>query len=192
MSVPTEEQASKFLAPLRRNLTILFLHEIQAKARVSHFLLRCASSHSLTTVVLDTDAFYCTNMDRLVDGSQPIRGEVFLPPVTGFEIDSLVVLLSSKIDLLIIDDLNTLYSLASDTAKSQQLTILMKLLSHNAKMNKTWVIATAFKTDFEENQGASRRSLTVLGDLLVDTEVSAGSMKLKADLRDWANGQFVL
>jgi len=156
-------------------------------------MLQCAGLQSLTTAVLDTDAFYCTNMDKLVDEPRSIKGEVLLPPVTGFEVRSLLVTLSSKIDLLIIDDLNTLYSLASDTAKSQQLTILMKLLSHNARMNRTWVVATAYKTELGRNQGAtSRRSLAVLGDLLVETEVDGGSMKLNANLRDWANGQFVL
>jgi hypothetical protein len=195
MSIPTKDQASRFLAPLRGNLSILLLHETQAKVNVSRFMLRCASLQSIDTTILDADAFYSTNMERFAEEAQSIpNGEVLLLPEQDFEVSSLVPLLSSKRQLLIVDDLNSLYSLASDTRKSQQLTILMNLLSHNARMNGSWAIATAYRTELDHKQSAmGQRSLTALGDLLIDTDLHADSIKLKSSLKGhWTNGEFSL
>jgi hypothetical protein len=197
MSIPTstKEQTSRFLAPLRGNLSILLLHETETKVNVSRFMLRCASLQSIDTTILDADAFYCTNMERFAEDAQSIsNGEVLLLPLQDFEVSSLVPLLSSKRQLLIVDDLNSLYSLASDARKSQQLTILMKLLSHHAKMNGSWVIATAYRTELDHRQSAmNQRSLTALGDLLIDTDSRAGSIKLKSSFKGhWTNGEFSL
>jgi len=195
MSIPTKEQTSRFLAPLRGNLSILLLHETETKMNVSRFMLRCASLQSIDTTILDADAFYCTNMERFAEDALSISdGEVLLLPEQEFEVSSLVPLLSSKRQLLIVDDLNSLYSLASDARKSQQLTILMKLLSHNARMNSSWVIATAYRTELDHRQSAmNQRSLTALGDLLIDTDSHADSIKLKSSFKGhWTNGEFSL
>jgi len=195
MSIPTKEQGDRFLAPLKGRLAILLLHDTQVKAKLSRFVLRCASLQSIDTTILDADAFYCTNMDRFADDVQGIpKGELLLLPERGFEVGSLVPLLSSKRQLLIIDDLNSLFSLASDGRKSQQLTILMKLLSHNAKMNGSWAIATAYRAELDRKQGAmSQRSLTALGDLLLDTESFSGSIKLRSSFKDhWTDGELIL
>jgi hypothetical protein len=206
MSIPTREQASRFLAPLRRNLVILLLHDIQAKTQLSRFILGCARLESLDTTILDTDAFYSSNIDKLIDEnggdnfiqSMP-RGEVLLLPEGDFEVTSLLPLVSSNRQLIIIDDLNSLYSLATDGAKSNQLRILMKLLSYNARMNDSWVIAAAYRTELTTAGGGSRqeksnrRSLTALGDLLVETYYRDGSLKLKSELTGyWPGNEFEL
>ena len=173
---------------------MILLHEAQAKSRLGRFMLRCASLKSIDTTILDVDAFYCANMDELIDYAQsPLRGQaLLLPEHDGFQVSSLLPLLSSKRELLIIDDLNSLYSLASDGRKSQQLTIFMRLLSHNASMNRSWVIATAYRTELEHELGGAnqQRSLIALGDLLVDTDVGADSIKLKGSFKGhWPNGE---
>jgi hypothetical protein len=194
MSIPTKEDTRRFLAPLKGSLAVILLHEIQAKARLSNFLLRCASLQSLDTTILDSDAFYCTNMERLTDNAQPLKGEVLLLPERDFEVSSLVSLLSSSRRLLVIDDLNSLHSLASEGRRWQQLTILMKLLSHNARMNGSWAIATAYRTELESRQTeTNQRSLTALGDLLIDTRSDADSIKLTSTQKGpWPGGEFDL
>jgi hypothetical protein len=185
MSIPTKEQAGRFLAPLKGNLTIILLHDIQAKIRLSRFLLACASLESLDTTVLDTDLFYCTNMENLAEEAQSIsKAELLLLPEQDFEVSSLLPLLSSRRQLIIIDDLNSLFSLASDSRKAHQLAILMRLLSRNSSVNASWVIATAFRTELGTKQvGQNQRSLTALGDLLVDTDFRDGSLRLKAEFK---------
>lgn len=195
MSIPTKEQAGRFLAPLKGGLAILLLHETEAKAKLSSFMLRCASLQSMDSTILDSDAFYCTNMERFDEDAQSIpMGEVLLLPERGFEVGSLVPLLSSKRQILIIDDLNSLYSLASDGRKSQQLTILMKLISHNARMNGSWAVATAYRAELDQKQNAiSQRSLMALGDMLIDTETYGDSITFRSSSKDhWTNGEFSL
>jgi hypothetical protein len=204
MSIPTREQASKFLAPLRRNLVILLLHDIQAKTQLSRFILDCARLQSLDMTILDTDAFYSSNIDKLIDhgddGIQSIpQAEVLLLSEGDFEVTSLLPLISSNRRLIIIDDLNSLYSLATDGVKSNQLRILMKLLSYNARLNDSWVIAAAYRTELTTAAGGSRqektnrRSLTALGDLLVETYSRDGSLKLKSELPGyWPGNEFEL
>ncbi len=195
MSIPTKEQTSRFLAPLRGTIAILLLHDMQTKTLLSSFLMTCARLQSMDTTILDSDAFYCTNIGSFADDAQSVsKGEMLLLPEEGFEVSSLLPLLSSKRELIIIDDLNSLYSLATDGLRSHQLTILMRLLSHNAKVNGSWVIATAYRTELAQKRSEkSQRSLTALGDLLIETELQAGSVKLKASFKDhWPDGEFGL
>jgi hypothetical protein len=192
MSILTKEQAYRFLAPLRGNLTILLMHDIQARIQLSSFLLRCACLESADTTVLDADAFYCTNIDRFPEDALSIdRAELLLLPEKDFEVSSLLPLLSSKRELLIIDGLNSLYSLASDGRKSHQLTILMNMLSRSASSNKSWVVATAYRTEQRARQGGTnQRSLTGLGDLLVDADLRGGVLKLRAGFKGrWPNDE---
>ena len=195
MSVPTKEQATNFLAPLKGSVAILLLHDARAKFALARFLFSCVSVLSLGTTILDSDAFYSTNMEEFVDENRPApKGEVLLLTERDFEVTSLLPLLSSRRELLVIDDLNSLYSLASDGRKSQQLTILLKFISYNARMNGSSVVATAYRTDLDQKRrGANQRSLTALGDLLIDTDLRAGSIRLKASLKDyWPNGEYTL
>jgi hypothetical protein len=172
----------------------MLLHDIQAKILLSSFLLRCASLESADTTVLDADAFYCTNIDLLADDAESVvNAEVFLLPEKDFAVSSLFPLLSSKRKLTIIDDLNSLYSLASDGRMAHQLGILMRLLSWNANINGSWVIATAFRTDMGPRQGGQQqRSLTALGDQLIDTDLNGGSLTLKAGFKGrWPGDELV-
>src|SRR5437879_3653967 len=110
MSILTKEQAYGFLAPLRGNFTILLMNDIRARMHLPSFLLRCASLQSADTTVLDADAFYCTNIDRFPEDVLSIsRAELLLLPEQEFEVVSLLPLLSSNRELLIIDGLNSLY-----------------------------------------------------------------------------------
>jgi hypothetical protein len=192
MSILTKERANRFLEPLRGNLTILLMHDIQARVQLSTFLLRCASLQSVDTTVLDADTFYCTNVDRFPEDTLDLaRAELLLLPEQDFEVSSLLPLLSSKREFLIIDGLNSLYSLASDGRKSHQLTVFMNMLSSNADSNKSWVVATAYRTEQSATRsGTNQRSLTGLGDLLVDADLRDGSLKLRAGFKGrWPNDE---
>jgi len=181
MSIPAKEQARRFLAPLKGNLTILLLHQTYAKIELSRFLLRCAGLQSAGVTILDTDAFYCTNLNALAEDSE-YQAEVLLPTEQDFDVISLLPLVSSKREFLIIDDLNSLYSLASDGRMSHQLMILMRLLSHNTHANRSWVIATAYRPGLiSKSSPTTQRPLTALGDVLVDVEIHNGSLKLRAE-----------
>jgi len=192
MSIPAKEQASRFLAPLRGTLTVLLLHDTRAMLPICRLLLGSAGAMSLRTSVLDTDAYYCANIDRFADDARSITDGLFLLP-DKFEASSLIPLLSSEPELLVVDDLNTLYSLATDGRKIHQLAIMMRLLSHNARLNGSWVVAIAYKTEGAKSEEANRRSLTSFADLVVDVAVRDGSLRLKAGFKSgWPNDELVV
>jgi hypothetical protein len=193
MSILTKEEASRFLAPLRGNLTILLVRRTQTKVRLGRFLLRCAGSLSLETTLLDTDAFISANIDRFVDeGASLESADLFLLPEGELEVSCLLPLLSSRRQMLIIDDLNSLHSLALDGQRSRQLTIMFKLLSFGARMNGSWAIAIAYRTELPNRRdAATRRSLTSLGDQVVEADLSGDSLRFKADLNGgWPGDEF--
>jgi hypothetical protein len=199
MSIPTEERANQFLDSLRQNLVILLLHDTRAKFMLSRFILECARVLSLDTTILDTDAFYSSNADKLIDDGDlrpALQAETLLLTQGDFKVASLLPLLASKRQLIVIDDLNSLYSLATDGQKTNQLRIIMRILSYNARMNDSWVIAAAYRTDIwagTKGHDTGRRSLMALGDLLVETYFSDGSLKLKSEFASsWPNSEFAL
>lgn len=189
MSIPTKDQVDKFLAPLVGNLTILLLHGTDARAQLSRFLLRCAASQLLAASILDTDAFYCTNLDRFIENAG-YSAELMLLPEGDFQASSVLSLVSSKIRFLVIDDLNSLYSLASDRKSSHQLMASLRLLSYNAQVNKSWVIATAFRTEpIPGSHRPNQRSLTSLGDLVVYANIQGNTLSFRAELNGlWQSG----
>jgi hypothetical protein len=205
MSVPAIEQTNSFFAPLKGKVAVLLLHDKATKMTLSRFLMRCAylQAASATTSILDADAFYCTNIDELTEEIKDdynndadrffAETKIMLLPEKPFKVSHLIPLISSKTQVLILDDLNSLYSLASNNRKSHELSIFMKLLSHNAKMNKSWVIATAYRTERGEKASTNGHSLAGLGDTLVDTELRGGSLLLKASLEGyWPNNELSL
>lgn len=183
MSIPAKDQASRFLAPLKGTLTLMLLHDIHARLPTSRFLLSSARSMALRTSVLDTDAYYCANIDSFAAEAQSITGGLFLLSGDEVEASSLIPLLSSTTEMLVVDDLNSLYSLASDGRKLHQLAIMMRLLSHNAKLNGSWVIATAYKTEGAKRDDANRRSLTSFADKVIEVETRQGSLRLKTGIK---------
>jgi hypothetical protein len=197
MSIPAMAQVNSFLAPLKGRVAVLLLHDRETKMTLSRFLMRCAYIRAADTIILDVDAFYCTNTDLLTEkmndnGRFLTKTEIVLLPEKRFKVSYLTPLVSSKTQILILDDLNSLYSLASSSRKSHELSVFMKLLSHNARMNNSWVIGTAYRT---EGTAASTngRSLARLGDALVDTELRGGSLLFKASFKGyWSNDEFSL
>lgn len=170
---------------------ILLLHDVETRIAVSRFILQCTNLCSLQALLYDTDAFFCTNIDLLGHQDSTPTGEVLLPSEEDFEMVSLVSLLSSRRQMVIVDDLNSLYSMASDGHRSEQLAIILNLLSHNARMNHSWAIATAYTTELAPTRDIANRRLSGLGGVVIDTELRDGSVRLKGISRSsWPNGEF--
>jgi hypothetical protein len=190
MSVLTKDLASRFLAPLKGRVALILIHDVTAKMAVGRLMLGCANLHPTETAVLDVDAFYCTNLDRLAGAEGAGATELMIPPPGAFEVRSLLPLLSSKRRLVIIDDLNSLRSLAVGESGGHQLTILMGLLSYVARTNGSWVLATAYRTDGGGRRRDERRSLTAFGDTTLDTYVLDGATRLRAESgTSWPGGE---
>lgn len=188
MSVLTREQVIKFLAPLRGSFTTLLFHETKTKFLLGRLLIECARQEPGGVTILDTSAYYCTHATELAGTSPPGPVEILLP-VGGFEVNALLPLLASTTPVVVIDDLNSLYSLASDGRRLHQLTVLMRLLAHNAQANGTLVVATAYGAELGGRRERAR-STTAMGDLLVEAEALEGGLRLKSEFPGWPDKTF--
>ena len=186
MSVVTNDLASAFLAPLKGNFALLLWHDIKTKTDLSRLIVGCLQHQPGPSMILDSGVFYSTNVKRITDGSGLAEARISLLPEGDFEVSALLPLVSSEVKLLVIDDLNSLYSLAADGRRLHQLTVLLKMLSYNARINDTWVIATASRTDASpRREDANQRSLATAGDMVVDAESKGNSLTLKARFMSW-------
>ena len=147
-------------------------------------MLACSQAQAVGATILDTDAYYCTHAIELAEANNP-DAELLLLSGRAFRVSPMLTLLSSSRRLTVIDDLNSLYALASGNRGLHQLTVLMRLLSHSAKANGSWVIATAFRAVGDQRQASTKRSVTALGDLLVDTDLRDGSLRLRGEFGRW-------
>lgn len=87
MSIPTKEQATRFLAPLKGKATVVLLHDTRARMQLGRFMLGCAGLQRMATVVFDADAFYSSNIDRFAEETRSIPvGELLLLPEQDFEV----------------------------------------------------------------------------------------------------------
>jgi hypothetical protein len=146
-------------------------HDKDTKMRTIKFLAGCASRLAIETTILDTDAFCSTRVQELVynTGGDFLDRTRLLLPSHEFGVESLPLLISSKTGLLILDDLNSLFSLASARSESHRLFAIMKIISCHARVNKSWVVATAYRSDWSRAPKTNRRSLESLADLTLES-----------------------
>lgn len=157
-------------------------HDKDTKIRAINFLAGCASRLAIETRILDMDAFCSTRVQHLVDNTNIgfLDSTRLLLPSHGFDLESLPSLISSRTGLLILDDLNSLFSLASTKSESHQLFAIMKIISYHARITKSWVIATAYRSDWNRPAKTTQRSLESLADLTLESRSEDGSTKPKA------------
>jgi hypothetical protein len=194
MSVPTNEELTGFLAPLKGQVTMISFHDKDTKIRTINFLTRCASKLKTQTRILDTDAFCSIQVQQLVDvkNSDFLNRAQILLPIHGFEAESLASLISSNIGFLIIDDLNSLFSLASARSQSHQLFAMMRIISYHARINESWVFATAYRSASNKPSKTNKHSLESLTDLTLETLSGEGSIALKGSaVSEWPDNEFV-
>ena len=67
------------------------------------------------------------------------------------------------------------------------------IVAPGGRMNRSWVIGTAYRTERTTAASTNGHSLAGLGDVLVDTELREGSLLLKASFKHyWPNNEFSL
>ena len=192
MRVPTDEELTSFLAPLRGKVTIISFHDKDTKVRTFTFLTSCASKLKAKMQVLDMDAFCSIHVQRLVDvkNSEFPTGMEILLPIHGFSTESLASLIPST-EFLIIDDLNSLFSLSSASSQSHQLFAMMKLISYHARINDSWVLATAYRSAPTKLTKTNKHSLESLADFALEATSRDGAITLKgAAVTGWPDDGF--
>jgi hypothetical protein len=194
MSVPSYRQAKAFLAPLQRKVTIFLVEGRESHLILARFLLDCICITDKTATVLDTNTTYASNSVMLASnlGESCLENITLLIPSQGPTKSALANSIFSTYDVLIVDDLNTLYHLLSteDRSAIRELTAITKILSYFCRENGKTAFLTAYSAGESLKREGGQRSLFRMGDLSVSTSVD-DSIRFRCDHgAAWPNNTF--
>src|SRR5262245_52139814 len=134
MSLPSPSQARFFLSPLEKKVTVFVVDGRASHLRLARFLLGIICAANRTALVLDTDASYASNSGTLAGQLSDICLDriTLRIPAEGPTKASLITAAFSEYDVLIVDDLNTIYHFLSmdDRSAVRELTAVGNILSY--------------------------------------------------------------
>jgi hypothetical protein len=182
---PSSRQARFFLSPLQKKVTIFAVNGRAAHLRLASFLLGCICSTNRTVLVLDTDAIYASNSRTLASQLSETCLEIptLRVPVHDPTKTSLVTSIFSEYDVLIVDDLNTLYHFLSMDNRSavRELTAVAKILSYFCRENGNTVFLTAYSPDEALRKEIGFRSILRMGDLSISMSMTGSKLNFRCD-----------
>jgi hypothetical protein len=184
------QRARAFLDPLRGKITTFFVADRLVNLSLSTLILTCVTAAGAACEVVDMDAFYASNSD-LLSAALPREGlervSLYVPKV-GTSGDDLVMKLFDRgqqphKDILILDDLNTLFHLlSSDNSSSagRKLAFLIALQSFVRRTNRTTALATVYERE-KPIPGRRSKSFSELADTNVSVAHSGDELILKCE-----------
>ncbi len=189
-------QASSFFRPLRGK-TSSFI--IDGRESNLSFARTAASLLALTgdgCAILDLDAFYSSNSDRIFGTLPPAAAKFALIHVP--EPDSSIEtefpkLFGTGSEVIIIDSLNSLYHLLSfddGRSRSRKLAFAVASLTYLARTDRRAVIFTMYRRERQARTGGGR-SISDLADLTISVEAHGSELSMKCERGSaWPEGSF--
>ncbi len=198
MRIPSPRQANAFFAPLKRKTTTFVVEEREVNLRLAQFIIGLASVLKLRVLVLDTDAFYAANIISVSEKQSDNQKEgVFIRiPTNDLRLEEcLVDSILTKYELLIVDDMNSLYHLFESLEKSsgsRKLHFIGRTLSYFARSENRTVVLNLYKNIMDSTPlGESSRSLAKYADLVVSVDVQDSFIRFRCNQgRAWSNNFF--
>lgn len=198
MRIPSPRQANTFFAPLKRKTTTFVVEEREVNLRLAQFIIGLASVLKLRVLVLDTDAFYAANIISVSEKqSDNQKGGVFIRiPTNDLRLEEwLVDSIFTKYELLIVDDMNSLYHLFESLQKmsgSRKLHFVGRTLSYFARSENRVVALSLYKNAMDSAPlGESPRSLAKYADLVVSVDYQDSFIRFQCNQgRAWPSNFF--
>ena len=183
--LPSSRQARSFLSPLQKKVTVFAVDGRSSQLRLARFLLGCICAANRTALVLDTDAIFASNSRALASQlSETCLESITLRiPARDPSRATLVSSIFSERDILIIDDLNTLYHFLSVDNRSavRELTALAGILSYFCRENGTTVFLTAYSPGEALRRETGHRSILRIGDFSVSMKAAGSKLYFRCD-----------
>jgi len=185
MSVPSYRQAKAFLSPLQNKATVFLVDGRESHLLLARFLLNCTCMADQRAVVLDTDAIFASNSKMLASqlNETCLKNIILRIPSRDPTKTSLADSIFSKYDVLIVDDLNTLYHLLSmnDYSTIRELTAITRILSYYCRENRKTAFLTVYSAGESLKKEIGQRSLFRMGDLSISTRTDDSTIRFKCD-----------
>lgn len=188
-------QGASFFGPLRGKTTTFLLEGRQGNLDFARTMMGYLAQ-SKGCAILDLDAFYSSNADRVLSllGEEAARSTLVRVPDPGCEVEAeFSKLFDLGHDVVIMDSLNSLYHLMSQqdgTSTTRKLTFAVAGLSYLARANQKAVIMTMYKREGFGRSGTGR-SISGLSDSTASVDTYSGKLVLRMERGSaWPGGVF--
>lgn len=185
-----------FFAPLTGKTTTFILEGRQANLGFVGTVMYLLSRACNSCIILDLDAFYSSNSDRLLSfmDAATAKSVIIRIPEPGSNIESqLSRLFETPQEVIIIDSLNSLYhliSLEDGSSRSRKLTFALSSLSYLARTNDKTVILSMYRRERFFRAGTGR-PISALSDSTASVEVRDGILNIRTERGiAWPGGAF--
>jgi hypothetical protein len=195
MSLSGGEPGS-FFGPLTGKSTTFVLDGRQTNLLFASALMRLLSAARSSCAVLDLDAFYSSNSDRIfasMDASTASSTEIRVPR-PGLDVESeFSRLFDARQKVVVIDSLNSLYHLVSledGSSRSRKLSFALAGLSYLARTNEKAVVLSMYRREGAYRAGTGR-SISTLSEATAAVAIRDGRLDMTVERGAvWPGGVF--
>ncbi|MDA4124863.1 MAG: hypothetical protein OK438_05385 [Thaumarchaeota archaeon] len=187
--------ASSFFGPLRGKTSSFVVGGREANILLAEVAISLATLTGDGCAVLDLDALYSSNSDRIFGGlpAAVARSTTIHVPEPDSSVEmELSKLFATTAKVLVIDSLNSLHHLlSSDDARSRsrKLAFAVASLSYLARTDRRAVLFTMYKR--ERPLRTAARSIADLADLKISVKADESGVSMECERRSiWPGGRF--
>ncbi len=195
MSLSGGEPGS-FFGPLTGKSTTFILDSRRANLSFASAMVGILAKARIPCAVLDLDAFYSSNSDRIftsMDASTVSSTEIRVPQ-PGLDVEpEFSSLFEARQKVVIIDSLNSLYHLVSledGSSRSRKLSFALTSLSYMARTNGKAVVLSMYRREGLYRAGTGR-SISALSEAAVAVAIRGESLDMTVERGSvWPGGVF--
>lgn len=195
MSLSGREPRS-FFGPLMGRTTTFLLEGRRANLAFAEMMARFLGRDRTPCAILDLDAFYSSNSDRIFSSMDEATANstIIRVPEPGSDVElELSSLFQTQQRVLIIDSLNSLYhliSLEDGSSRSRKLTFALASLSYLARTGAKAVVLSMYRREVV-HRGGTGRSISGLSDTTASVDVSGMGLRVRGERgHAWPGGTF--
>jgi hypothetical protein len=182
----SRQQAQLFLNSLTGKTTTFLLEDREANLEFARTTMGILSQTGDSSAIIDLDAFYSSNSDRIFRLLEKSIAETttIRVPEPGADIEKeFSTLFDVTQKVIIIDSLNSLYhliSLEDGSSRSRKLTFAITSLSYLARINSKAALLTMYRREGFTRRGTGR-AISSLSDATVTVDVRGQALTLRID-----------
>lgn len=190
------DQAKSFFGPLAGKTATFLLEGRQANLEFSRAVVGLLAGGGDACAILDLDAFYSSNSDRILSSltTASARSTTIRVPEPGSDVEgALATLFGAQQKVVIIDSLNSLYHLLSQedgSSRNRKLTFAVASLSYFARTNGKAVILTMYRREGFTRPGTAR-PISGFSDVTAAVDVRGDELTIRSERGSaWPGGRF--
>lgn len=191
-----EAEPQSFFGPLMGKTTTFLLEGKQANLAFAAALGNLLAETRVPCAILDLDAFYASNSERILSSmdAPTAKSTLIRVPEPGSDVEvDLSRLFGLEQKVIIIDSLNTLYhliSLEDGSSRGRKLTFTVESLSYFARTSGRAVVLSMYRREGFYRAGTGR-SISGLSDVTASVDFWDGGLRVKTERgRAWPGGAF--